>query len=119
MITVGYLSNLTTAGNFFEEGGAINLFFHESKIEYQASFASFRYGFDFSGYSVNMAGGMRKSFGHQEQIFKSDRDMVFNSDNAFSNEYFSIDLVKDNFYLLAIKNGNTKMRIATGVQFNF
>mgnify|MGYP001157401055 FL=1 len=119
LITVGYLSNLTTAGNFFEEGGAINLFFHESKIEYQASFASFKYGFDFSGYSVNMAGGMRKSFGHQEQIFKSDRDMVFNSDNAFSNEYFSIDLVKGNFYLLAIKNGNTKMRIATGVQFNF
>ena len=77
------------------------------------------YGFDFSGYSVNLAGGKRKSFGHQEQIFKSDRDMVFNSDNAFSNEYFSIDLVKDNFYLLAIKNGNTKMRIAAGVQFNF
>ena len=119
LITVGYLSNLTTAGNFFEEGGAINLFFHESKIEYQASFASFKYGFDFSGYSVNMAGGMRKSFGHQKQVFKSDRDMVFNSDNAFSNEYFSIDLVKDNFYLLAIKNGNTKMRIAAGVQFNF
>ena len=45
--------------------------------------------------------------------------MVFKSDNAFSNEYFSIDLVKDNFYLLAIKNGNTKMRIAAGVQFNF
>ena len=40
-------------------------------------------------------------------------------DGNISNEYLSLDIVKDIFYLQLIKNKNSDMRVAGGIQINF
>ena len=46
-------------------------------------------------------------------------DLVFSLDGDISNEYLSLDIVKDIFYLQLIKNKNSDMRVAGGIQINF
>jgi hypothetical protein len=74
---------------------------------------------DFNRFSLNLAGGKRENLGTSKFSINSMDDLVFSVDGNFSNEYLSLDIVRDIFYLKLVKNKNSDMRLAVGTQINF
>ena len=116
---MGYLSNVIKIEDFSEVGSSVNLHYKNNSLKYKARFMKFKYGIDFNGFSLNLAGGKRENVGTSKFSLNSIDDLVFSLDGDISNEYLSLDIVKDIFYLQLIKNKNSDMRVAGGIQINF
>ena len=118
-LSMGYLSNVIKIEDFSEVGSSVNLHYKNNSLKYKARFMKFKYGIDFNGFSLNLAGGKRENVGTSRFSLNSIDDLVFSLDGDISNEYLSLDIVKDIFYLQLIKNKNSDMRVAGGIQINF
>ena len=116
---MGYLINSTSINNFIEQGSSVNLRYTDNTFTYPAKFLKFKYGVDFYDFSINFSGGRRDQMQYQRFYMNTQDGLVFESDRAISNEYLSLNIVKDFFYFQAIKSSDTKMKFIGGIQVNF
>jgi hypothetical protein len=118
-LSMGYLSNIIRIEDFSEVGSSVNLHYKNNSLQYKARFIRFKYGVDFNGFSLNLAGGKRENIGTSTFSINSIDDLVFSKSADISNEYFSFDIVKGIFFLQLMKNKNSDLRFAGGIQINF
>tara|TARA_Y100000768_G_scaffold99754_1_gene72833 strand:+ start:11526 stop:13946 length:2421 start_codon:yes stop_codon:yes gene_type:complete len=118
-LNAGYLVNKTRIDEFSEYGSFVNLRYTENKFKYFAKFVDFKYGFDFRSYSFNFSGGKRVNTNKQKFSMKTRDGLVFTNDGNISNEYFSMSIIKNIFYLKAVKTTYSETKILGGFQINF
>jgi hypothetical protein len=118
-LSMGYLINATSINNFIEQGSSVNLRYTDNTFTYPAKFLKFKYGVDFYDFSINLSGGRRDQMQYQRFYMNTQDGLVFESDRAISNEYLSLNIVKDFFYFQAIKSSDSEMKFIGGIQVNF
>tara|TARA_Y100000994_G_scaffold243183_1_gene241164 strand:- start:191 stop:418 length:228 start_codon:yes stop_codon:yes gene_type:complete len=74
---------------------------------------------DFNEFSINLSGGKRDQMQYQRFHMNTQDGLVFESDRAISNEYLSLNIIKDFFYFQAIKSSDSEMKFFGGIQFYF
>ena len=118
-LSMGYLINSTSINNFIEQGSSVNLRYTDNTFTYPAKFLKFKYGVDFYDFSINFSGGRRDQMQYQRFYMNTQDGLVFESNKGISNEYLSLNIVKDFFYFQAIKSSDSEMKFIGGIQVNF
>ena len=118
-LSMGYLINSTSINNFKEQGSSVNLSYKDNTFSYPAKFLKFKYGVDFNDFSINLSGGRRDLMHYQRFYMKTQDGLVFESNKGISNEYLSLNIVKDFFYFQALKSSDSEMKFIGGIQVNF
>ena len=118
-LSVGYLINSTSVDNFSEQGSSVNLSYKNNSFKYHAKFLKLNYGVDFNDFSINISGGKREQMHNQIFYMNSQDGLVFQSEGRISNEYLSLNIVKDFYYFQAVKGSNSDIKFVGGVQVNF
>ena len=118
-LSMGYLINSTSINNFIEQGSSVNFHYRDNAFTYPAKFLKFKYGVDFYDFSINLSSGRRDQMQYQRFYVNTQDGLVFESDKAISNEYLSLNIVKDFFYFQAIKSSDSEVKFIGGIQVNF
>jgi len=117
--SMGYLISSTDVDDFSEQGSSVNLSYKDNTFTYHAKFLKFNYGVDFNDLSINLSGGKRDQLQNHRFYMDSQDGLVFQSEGNISNEYLSLNIVKDFYYFQVIKGSNSDTKFVGGIQVNF
>ncbi len=90
--------------DFLEEGSPVNLRYNQNNFIYNAYYSRFIYTFDMFGVKANLGGGKRTANKLKQFRVHTPDGVFFNTERDINNEYISLDLMKDIYYLRVLDN---------------